>query len=109
MLMWIESNKSIEKPAPRAAHTAVAVGNLMYVFGGNDGNRLFNDLHVFNIDTWQWSSPMTSGDTPPPRAGHTATVVADDFMLVFGGGTVDGPSNDLYKLNLCKLIVTVLN
>lgn len=36
-------------PSPRFGHSCTLVGNILYVFGGNDGSRYLNDIYVFDI------------------------------------------------------------
>jgi N-acetylneuraminic acid mutarotase len=44
-----------ESPSARSAHTAVVVGNCMYVFGGWNGVHCMNDLHELNFETNTWT------------------------------------------------------
>ncbi len=48
LLTWWQPIVHGVKPAPRAAHSATVVGNKIFIFGGNDGTTLFNDLHVLD-------------------------------------------------------------
>ncbi len=54
-------------PGPRAYHTAHVYHNKYVVmFGGTDGCDLFNDVHVFNMETSEWARmpcPFTSSST----------------------------------------------
>ena len=36
----------------------------MYVFGGYDGETLYNDLHRLNLDSFFWEAVDTSGERP---------------------------------------------
>lgn len=40
-------------PSPRYAHAAVAAGTKLFVFGGTDGARHFDDIYV--LDTGSFS------------------------------------------------------
>lgn len=59
---WSRLHAEGPPPCPRYAHTAVAVGSRMFVFGGysQDGQWL-NDLHVLDACacacTWSWRRP----------------------------------------------------
>ncbi len=44
----------LNEPKLRFAHTAVVRENLMYVFGGWDGNITLNDLNVFDFERNRW-------------------------------------------------------
>ena len=49
-LTWRAIRKDLSKAVPtaRAAHSAVAVGHYIYVFGGFQTNTQFKSLFVFN-------------------------------------------------------------
>jgi N-acetylneuraminic acid mutarotase len=104
VLMWHTIQPVGEVPSPRAAHSATVVGEQIYFFGGNDGIRLFNDLHVFDSLNKAWKRLETSGEIPSPRAGHTATLVGERSIFVYGGGTIAGPTNDLFILDIVSLV-----
>lgn len=38
-------------PSERCGHTAVAVGAMMYIWGGHQNGRYFNELLAFNTAT----------------------------------------------------------
>ena len=87
-------------PCPRAAHSACVLGTLLYIFAGNDGKQLFNDLYVLDLATLTWSNPQQHGDVPSPRAGHTCNGLPSGHLVVFGGGNANGPTNDLHILDI---------
>jgi hypothetical protein len=86
-------------PCPRAAHSAAVIGSTLFIFAGNDGKQLFNDLHCLHLPTLTWSSPQQHGHVPSPRAGHTMNVLPGERLIVFGGGNANGPTNDLHILD----------
>jgi hypothetical protein len=52
---------------------------------------LFNDLHVFDLDTLLWSDLGGDGE-PPPRRKSLGLVAAGGALFVFGGmGDQRGP------------------
>eukprot|EP00727_Mastigamoeba_balamuthi_P002118 m51a1_g11903 hypothetical protein (537) ;mRNA; f:623166-624962 len=67
-------------PEARDGHTAVAHGEFMYVFGGSDDTRVFNDLARFRFES---------------RA-----CVVGSSMFVFGGYDGKRAFNDAYLLDL---------
>ncbi|KAH3742530.1 galactose oxidase [Pelomyxa schiedti] len=86
-------------PSPRHRHTTTLVGDcLLFVFGGGDDTRLFNDLFIFHTKKMSWSRPTTTGTPPPPRWGHSAVCI-DDNLIVFGGHDGKAHLNDLYVLD----------
>jgi len=52
---WQQLKTTGESPSARSAHTAVVVGNSMYVFGGWNGVHCMNDLHELNFETNTWT------------------------------------------------------
>ncbi|CAB4023736.1 leucine-zipper-like transcriptional regulator 1 isoform X2 [Paramuricea clavata] len=89
--------------ARRSKHTMVAYNNALYVFGGDDGKRMLNDLLRFDAKDCSWGRVVTTGNPPAPRYNHSAVVFATS-MFVFGGFTGDINSNsnllnrnDLYE------------
>jgi host cell factor len=84
-------------PRPRHGHRAVAIKDLIIIFGGgNEG--IVDELHVLNTATYQWFAPAVRGDVPPGCAAFG--FVCDGVrLLVFGGMVEYGKySNDLYEL-----------
>uniref|UniRef100_A0AB39CFN3 Host cell factor n=1 Tax=Colaphellus bowringi TaxID=561076 RepID=A0AB39CFN3_9CUCU len=101
-LQWkLVANPTGPQPRPRHGHRAVAIKDLMVVFGGgNEG--IVDELHVYNTATNQWFVPVTKGDVPPGCAAY-GFVVEGTRLLVFGGMVEYGKySNELYELQASK-------
>lgn len=101
-LQWkLVANPTGPQPRPRHGHRAVAIRDLMVVFGGgNEG--IVDELHVYNTATNQWFVPVTKGDVPPGCAAY-GFVVEGTRLLVFGGMVEYGKySNELYELQASK-------
>ena len=63
-------------PAARSAHVAAAYkGRYLIVFGGGSVAHCFNDLHVLDTETMEWSQPPVEGDQPRARAGESCCSV----------------------------------
>ncbi|XP_023239997.1 host cell factor 1-like [Centruroides sculpturatus] len=88
-------------PRPRHGHRAVAIKDLMIVFGGgNEG--IVDELHVYNTSTNQWFVPPVKGDIPPGCAAY-GFVCDGTRLLVFGGMVEYGKySNELYELQASR-------
>uniref|UniRef100_A0A667ZIU7 Host cell factor 1 n=1 Tax=Myripristis murdjan TaxID=586833 RepID=A0A667ZIU7_9TELE len=88
-------------PRPRHGHRAVAIKELMVVFGGgNEG--IVDELHVYNTATNQWFIPAVRGDIPPGCAAY-GFVCDGTRLLVFGGMVEYGKySSDLYELQASR-------
>ncbi|XP_060536875.1 host cell factor 2 isoform X2 [Cylas formicarius] len=101
-LQWkLVANPTGPQPRPRHGHRAVAIKDLMVVFGGgNEG--IVDELHVYNTATNQWFVPLPKGDVPPGCAAY-GFVVEGTRLLVFGGMVEYGKySNELYELQASK-------
>ncbi|KAK3923784.1 Host cell factor 1 [Frankliniella fusca] len=94
-------NPSGPQPRPRHGHRAVAIRDLMIVFGGgNEG--IIDELHVFNTATNKWFVPQCKGDIPQGCAAY-GFVAEGTRILVFGGMTEFGKySADLYELQASR-------
>uniref|UniRef100_T1JJ12 BTB domain-containing protein n=1 Tax=Strigamia maritima TaxID=126957 RepID=T1JJ12_STRMM len=78
--------------ARRSKHTVVAYKDAIYVFGGDNGKNMLNDLLRFDVKDKSWGRAFTTGNPPAPRYHHSA-VVNESSMFVFGGYTGDIHSN----------------
>ena len=87
----------------RSKHTVVAYKEAIYVFGGDNGKWMLNDLLRFDVREKSWGRAFATGQPPASRYHHSA-VVYGSSMFVFGGFTGDIHSNsnlrnqnDLYE------------
>ncbi|KAG2459916.1 TRXR1 reductase, partial [Polypterus senegalus] len=100
--IWKEVH-SFSGPIPRSrhGHRAVAIRELLIVFGGgNEG--IAEELHVYNTVSKQWFLPAVRGDIPPGCAAH-GFVCEGTRILVFGGMMEYGKySNHLYELQASR-------
>ncbi|KAL1139782.1 hypothetical protein AAG570_006759 [Ranatra chinensis] len=94
-------------PEYRDFHTATAIGNRMYIFGGrsdwigphsSDDDFYPNQIMYLNTSTMQWHKPKTFGECPVGRRSHSAFVYDGD-LYIFGGynGVFCQHFNDLHK------------
>ncbi|OWF37075.1 nitrile-specifier protein 5-like [Mizuhopecten yessoensis] len=100
---WSELTTSGDVPIPLNAHSAAAVGHVMYVFGGRTGITMgegsLNDLYAFDTSNNVWSLLKTSGDVPAARSFHAMTANAGR-LYVFGGCGVEGRMNDFHSYDI---------
>jgi len=80
-------------PDSRWFHTGVWTGSLMVVWGGNRGGQFGGSLDTGGrydpaTDTW---SPTSLVGAPSARVDHS-TVWTGSLMIVWGGGSGDGPA-----------------
>eukprot|EP01124_Arcella_intermedia_P024296 TRINITY_DN4049_c0_g1_i1.p1 TRINITY_DN4049_c0_g1~~TRINITY_DN4049_c0_g1_i1.p1 ORF type:complete len:705 (+),score=121.63 TRINITY_DN4049_c0_g1_i1:171-2285(+) len=96
-----------DRPPPLAGHTAtllkVAGKNCILYFGGGDGNEIYKDAFLLDVQTFQWSKPVMVGPLPAARCAHTSNLIGDK-LLVFGGGDGSRRFKDIYLLDLRELI-----
>ncbi|QDZ23299.1 hypothetical protein HOP50_10g58370 [Chloropicon primus] len=86
-------------PDKRGSHTAVAVKDQLYVFGGQKEEGPCNDLWTFSIQTRAWTLINQQGAVPSPRSGHSCVLVEDRYILLFGGYNGDKHLSDMYMLD----------
>lgn len=95
-------------PAPRFDHTAAVHGErYLLIYGGCSHSIFFNDLHVLDLETMEWSQPQIQGDFVTPRAGHDGVTVDENWYIVGGGDNKSG-SPETLSLNMSKLVLSVL-
>ncbi|MEW6685657.1 MAG: kelch repeat-containing protein, partial [Candidatus Edwardsbacteria bacterium] len=82
--------------------------NKMYIFGGASKDygeeRWRYELHVLDLDNYQWSEIKPLGN-PPSRRGYTPMIYdrVNNRMVVFGGLDASQCFNDTYALDLNSL------
>lgn len=54
-MTWSSPEVKGEVPAPRDSHVAVAIGNKMFIYGGDCGDRYHGEVDVLDMDTMTWS------------------------------------------------------
>lgn len=101
-MVWSKLVTTGEGPGPRDSHSAVIVGHKMIVFGGTNGFKKVNDIHILDLLTNIWVRPECKGNPPSPRESHTATLFGDDRLLIFGGSG-EGDANYLNDLHILDL------
>jgi leucine-zipper-like transcriptional regulator 1 len=84
--------RNLQVGARRSKHTTVNYNDAIYVFGGDNGKNMLNDLIRFDVKDKSWSRAFASGSPPAPRYHHSA-VVYEKSMFIFGGYTGDIWSN----------------
>jgi N-acetylneuraminic acid mutarotase len=86
---WENVQSVNEPPHRRTGHACATYGEMLYVFGGTDGQYHYNDTWCFDPRTQRWTELQCIGFIPAPREGHSVAVV-DDVIYIFGGRGVDG-------------------
>jgi hypothetical protein len=94
--------------SPRSGHVGFAVGNSVYVYGGQEepqpgtdlGGRIYAEWLRLDLEHLEWTVV-----SPPPQVlgRHSASLTymsARDQALVFGGCSSSGLENSLYLFDL---------
>lgn len=94
-------------PSPRSDHTAtVQAGRYLLIFGGGSHSTCFNDLHLLDLDTMEWSQPQQKGVVPTPRSGHAGVTVGESWYIIGGGDNKSGISETMI-LDMSTLVWSV--
>ncbi|MED6109042.1 hypothetical protein PIB30_029995 [Stylosanthes scabra] len=97
-----------EPPAPRFDHAAAMLGDrYLLIFGGCSHSVFFNDLHLLDMQTMEWSQPQIQGDIVSSRAGH-AGITMDESWFIVGGGDNSSGCPETLLLNMSKLVWSVV-
>ncbi|GMR60158.1 hypothetical protein PMAYCL1PPCAC_30353, partial [Pristionchus mayeri] len=106
---WSEMATMGDRPAWRDFHTAVVIGDDMFVFGGrcdimgqyHSTRDVYDEkMRALNLKTQKWRVVETKGEIPSGRRSHSAFQY-DGKMYVFGGfnGALNEHYNDLYEFD----------
>lgn len=60
--------------ARRSKHTCVAYKDAIFIFGGDNGKQMLNDLIRFDVKDKSWGRAFSTGIPPAPRYHHSACV-----------------------------------
>ncbi|XP_042517734.1 acyl-CoA-binding domain-containing protein 4-like [Macadamia integrifolia] len=107
-MTWDEIDAVGVPPSPRSDHAAaVHAERFLLIFGGGSHATCFNDLHVLDLQTMEWSRPTQQGDIPSPRAGHAGVTVGENWFIAGGGNNKSGVSETVV-LNMSTLVWSVV-
>lgn len=97
-LLWEPNNaEAARQPARRSAHTAITLGDYLYVYGGiglatngEDDDQEFSDTWAFDLANQGWTrlAQTTSNEIPGTRfhvSGALHTNASVDEFVLFGG------------------------
>ncbi|GMJ11186.1 acyl-CoA binding protein 4 [Hibiscus trionum] len=107
-LTWDEIDAVGVPPSPRSGHAAaIHAERYLLIFGGGSHATCFNDLHVLDLQTMEWSRPAQQGEIPVPRAGHAGVTVGENWFIVGGGDNKSG-ALETVVLNMSTLAWSVV-
>lgn len=78
-----------ERPAPRYNHAMCLLGERIYVYGGTDGRRVFDDLWCFDTAAGRFERMVyeSGRQRPAPLHCHAMGALSGTELLIFGGYT----------------------
>ena len=79
-------------PSPRYGHSAHVIRGIMYIFGGTDGRKYYNQIYALNLETWEWTLLETSNRIAPRERAASNTYM--EKIMVFGGQNSNGVLHD---------------
>ncbi|AED93708.1 acyl-CoA binding protein 5 [Arabidopsis thaliana] len=107
-MTWEEIDAVGSPPTPRSDHAAaVHAERYLLIFGGGSHATCFDDLHVLDLQTMEWSRHTQQGDAPTPRAGHAGVTIGENWYIVGGGDNKSGASKTVV-LNMSTLAWSVV-
>lgn len=96
-LLDTELSSSDPRPNARERHCMAAVGPNLYMFGGSVGIVPTAEMWSYDTVVKVWTQvQVTNGTTPDAREGCTLATIGDKLLL-FGGSTSSGLSNELWE------------
>ncbi|XP_043814916.1 acyl-CoA-binding domain-containing protein 4 isoform X2 [Manihot esculenta] len=107
-MTWDEIDAVGVPPSPRSDHAAAVHAECyLLIFGGGSHATCFNDLHVLDLQSMEWTRPTQQGEIPSPRAGHAGVTVGENWFIVGGGDNKSGVSETVV-LNMSTLVWSTL-
>ncbi|KAG7556688.1 Acyl-CoA-binding protein ACBP [Arabidopsis suecica] len=107
-MTWDEIDVVGSPPTPRSDHAAaVHAERYLLIFGGGSHTTCFDDLHVLDLQTMEWSRHTQQGEAPTPRAGHAGVTIGENWYIVGGGDNKSGASKTVV-LNMSTLAWSVV-
>ena len=104
-LEWEKINQNLPMNN-RYGHTALALNNKLYIFGGKtkySNSSIINGLEIFSFTNNSYLSNISSGEMPEYRRNHISIFIGTN-MFIHGGINENGKIlNDSYILNINKL------
>ncbi|GAB6026588.1 hypothetical protein CHUAL_013001 [Chamberlinius hualienensis] len=88
-------------PCARSGHRMIISKKLLIVFGGFHDTigkcKYYNDVHIFNLETYKWQKVECAGQSPPPRSACQMTALNDGRILIYGGYCKEQIKRDVDK------------
>jgi len=83
---------------PRAFHSSVVSDDVLYVFGGKNGEQVFDELNALDLTKTTWK-PLKANGTVAARE-QTAMIVSGSRIILYGGRNDQTFYDDVYSFIL---------
>jgi N-acetylneuraminic acid mutarotase len=87
-------------PSKRLGHSFVTIRDKIYMFGGIDGDVVYNDFWEFDTSKNQWTEIETE-NRPSPRCAHSMVLLGDKIAVI--GGMIANPPTVFDSMHLLDL------
>ncbi|KAL4418744.1 hypothetical protein ABPG77_006417 [Micractinium sp. CCAP 211/92] len=103
-MKWVELPGVGDVPEARSSHSLTAVGDVLYVWGGEHAPRvpIGSDMYAYDLRERAWRKLQTSGTPPCLRNAHAAAAVGDHIYVFGGRSGIDigeGSLKDLHRFD----------
>ncbi|XP_028779470.1 acyl-CoA-binding domain-containing protein 5-like [Neltuma alba] len=106
-MRWTSPEVKGDLPVPRDSHTTLAIGNKLFVYGGDCGDQYHGNVDMLDLDTMTWSELTVQGPSPGVRAGHAAVNIGTKVYIIGGVGDKHY-YNDVWVFDICTCSWTQL-
>lgn len=84
---WQQLPTTGQVPLPVNEHSAVIVGDRLYVYGGNDfSGAIYDTFYSLDLHTLKWTMLKDKTGGPGPRCGHSMSYIAKLNKFIIMGG-----------------------
>ncbi|XP_035216585.1 kelch domain-containing protein 4-like isoform X1 [Stegodyphus dumicola] len=88
-------------PSSRSGHRMVVSRKQIVLFGGFHESirdyKYFNDVYIFDLESYAWSKIEPGGKGPSPRSGCQMAPLTDGRILLYGGYSREKVKKDVDK------------
>ncbi|CAG9310157.1 unnamed protein product [Blepharisma stoltei] len=96
---WAKLSTTGDKPPARARHGSCSSADTYVIFGGINDDGYLNDMYEYTVLANTWREVTTSSSKYPTERHGVCMAQADSFIYIFGGHTMSGYSNELWRFD----------
>ncbi|KAL4430939.1 hypothetical protein ABPG75_006195 [Micractinium tetrahymenae] len=103
-MKWVELPAIGDVPDARSSHSITAVGDVLYLWGGEHAPRvpIGTDVHAYDLKERAWRKLKTTGTPPSLRIAHAAAALGQHIYIFGGRSGIDigeGSLSDLHRFD----------